>query len=194
MAVEDAEAPCGEYEQRCAGEEDADELDGKQPRLALEAVGDDIDERGREDNAQQYEHRGDEIQQHEDGGSGASGLLVALLGIETRVDGDKRCRKDAFAEEVLEHVGDAEGGLESIGGKRVAEVVGEDALADEADELGEQDAGGDRKRGGPAVRLLRFGQVGQVGGRGGFGHAWFGFVLAYLPGDRRGSVQWVSVS
>ncbi len=163
VAVEDAEAPGREHEQGRAGKEDADELDGKQARLALEAVGDDVHQRGGEEHTQQHEHRSDENQDGEDGGGGAGGLLVALFGVQARVDGDERCRKNAFAEEVLQHVGDAEGRLEGVGSHGVAEVVGEDALADESDELGEQDAGGDGQGGGAAVGLLRPGL--RYGGR-----------------------------
>ena len=107
----------------------------------------------------------------EDGGGGAGGLFVALFGVKPRVDGDERCRKNAFTEEVLQHVGDAEGGLEGIRGHGVAEVVGEDTLADKADELGEQDAGGDGQRSGAAVGLPGFGKIRQVGWGCGIGHA-----------------------
>ena len=163
MAVEDAEAPGREHQQRRAGEQDADKLDGEQARLAPEAVGDHVDQRGREEHAQQHQHRGDQHQDGEDGGGRAGGLFVALFGVQPRVDGDERRRQNAFAKEVLQHVRDAEGGFEGVGGHGVAEVVGEDALAHQADDFGEQDAGRDGQGGGAAVGLLRFGKVGQVG-------------------------------
>ena len=193
VAVEDAEAPGREHEQGRAGKEDADELDGKQARLALEAVGDDVHQRGGEEHTQQHEHRSDENQDGEDGGGGAGGLLVALFGVQARVDGDERCRKDAFAEEVLQHVGDAEGRLEGVGSHGVAEVVGEDALADESDELGEQDAGGDGQGGGAAVGLLRFGEIWQSAGISGrvvgVRCRACALALAYRSASASGSVQ-----
>ncbi len=142
----------------------------------MKAGDDDVDEQRGEKHAGEHEKRGDKHQNGKDGAGGAGGLVVALLGIEPGVDGDEGCRENAFAEEVLQHVGDAEGGLEGIGGHGVAEIMREDTLADKADELGEQDAGGDGKGGGAAVRLLRpglryCGQVRRVGWGCGVRHA-----------------------
>ena len=126
----------------------------------MKAGRDHVDQQRSEQHAKQH-HRGcNQHEEGEDGGGGAGGLFVALFGIEAGVDGDERCREDPFAKEVLQHVGDAEGGLEGVGSHGVAEVVGEDALTDEADDLGKHDAGGDGERGRAAVVRLRFGQIG----------------------------------
>src|SRR5262249_20683613 len=90
--------------------------------------------------------------------------LLATLGEEARVDRDERRRQDTLAEEVLEEVRDAERGLERAGGVGVAEVMREDALADEARDAREEDAGADRQRREPAAPLGAF-----MGG-GGCGH------------------------
>jgi hypothetical protein len=71
---------------------------------------------------------------------------VALFGAEPRVDGDEGGGEHALAEEVLQEVGNAKGGAKGVGGVGVAEVVSEDAVADEADEAAEQDADGDEMR------------------------------------------------
>jgi len=44
----------------------------------------------------------------------------------------------------LQDVGDADAGLEGVGGVRVAEVVREDAFADEAGDAAQQDTGRDQ--------------------------------------------------
>jgi hypothetical protein len=43
----------------------------------------------------------------------------------------------------LQDVGDAEAGFEGVGGAGVAEVVGEDALADQSGDAAQEDASGD---------------------------------------------------
>ncbi len=162
-------------------------------RLAPEAVGDHVDQRGGKEHPEQHQHGRDQHQDGEDGGGGAGGLFVALLGVQPRIHRNERCGENAFAEEVLQHVRDAEGGLECVGSHGVAEVVGEDALAHQADDFRQQDAGGDGQGGGAAVGLLRFGQIGQVGRylvrgwRRGFGHACSGVrsslsSIAAMPG------------
>jgi len=47
-------------------------------------------------------------------------------------------------EQVLQEIGNAEGRVESVGGVIEAEIMGEDALADQADQAAEQDAGADQ--------------------------------------------------
>ena len=65
---------------------------------------------------------------------------------ELRVDGDERRGEDALAEEVLQEVRDLERGLERAGRGGVAEVVREDALADESGDAAQQDARGHEHR------------------------------------------------
>ncbi len=75
----------------------------------------------------------------------ASSLASALaaFGAEAGVDRNERCGENAFAQQILQHVGDAEGGAIGVGGQRGSEIVGEEALADEATEAAEQNSGGD---------------------------------------------------
>jgi hypothetical protein len=68
---------------------------------------------------------------------------VALLRPKPRIDRNKRCRQNTFAEEVLQYIRDAERGAESIGGVRVSEIVSEDAIADQPHEAAKQDASRD---------------------------------------------------
>ena len=66
---------------------------------------------------------------------------------ERRVDGNERGRERPFAEEVLEKIRDPERRHECIGGVGLkAEIVSEDALADEAGEPAAEDADGDERR------------------------------------------------
>ena len=146
MAVEDSQAPCGEDEHGRAGKEDLHEADREQALGAVKAGCDEIDEPGRGEDAGDGKQGGDEEEEREDGFGELGGFLVALLGAEARVDGDEGGRKHALAEEVLQEIGNAKRGAKCVGGIGVAEVVGEDAVAHEADEAAEQDADGDEKR------------------------------------------------
>ena len=65
---------------------------------------------------------------------------------QPRVDGDERGRERALAEDVLEEVGDSERRVEGVRRVGVAEEVGEDALADDADDAAQQDPRADEKR------------------------------------------------
>ncbi len=160
MAIENSQAPRRKHQHGRAGEKNLHEADGEQALVALKARRNEIDEPGRGEDAGDGKQGGDEEEEREDGFGELGGFLVALLGAEARVDGDEGGRKHALAEEVLQEVGNTEGGAEGVGGIGVAEVVGEDAVADEADEAAEQDAGSDEKR-------MRFGgcAAGWVGQR-----------------------------
>ena len=66
---------------------------------------------------------------------------------ERRIHRDERRRERAFAEQVLQEVGNAERGVERVGGVGAeAEVVREDALPDEAGQPRQQNAGRDEER------------------------------------------------
>ena len=59
----------------------------------------------------------------------------------------KEARQRAFAEQVLQEVRDAHAGGERVGGVGAqAEVVREDALADQPGDPAEENAGGDQRR------------------------------------------------
>ena len=78
-----------------------------------------------------------------------------------RVHRDEGGRQHALAEQVLQEVRDAEGGVERVGGVRQAEVVREDALAHQAQHAAQQDAGGDQEgeTAGAFARRFLIGQV-----------------------------------
>ena len=76
----------------------------------------------------------------------AAGFLLVALREQARVDGNERCGEHAFAEQVLQKIRDAEGGVEGIGLVELAEVVGEDALPDQSDDAADQNPRGDQKR------------------------------------------------
>ena len=146
MAVENSQAPRGEDEHGRAGKKNLHEVDGEQALVAMKAGGNEIDEPGRGEDAGDRQQGGDEKQEREDGFGELRGFFAALLGAEARIDGDEGGRKHALAEKILQKIGNAKRGAEGVGGVGVAEVVREDAIADEADQAAEQDADGDEKR------------------------------------------------
>jgi hypothetical protein len=76
----------------------------------------------------------------------------------------------------LQDVGDAKAGLKGVGGGGVAEVMGEDALADQAGDAAEEDAGGDQPGEIRAVADVARFAVGR-GGRRGSGSGGWRFVI-----------------
>jgi len=132
VAVEDAEAPGGSDEKACAGKEDAHEEDGEFAFFAVEAGSDGVDEPGSGEDAEKNKDGSAEGEKRGYGTGGLAGFLfvVGIAGEQAGVDGDEGGGEDAFAEKILEEIGDAEGGFENVGGIGIAEVVSEDAVAD----------------------------------------------------------------
>jgi hypothetical protein len=152
VAVEHAEAPCGHHEQRDAREQDAHQQDRELAGLAFEAWREDLHERGRADDAEQRDQRGDQRQQRADRARDPRGLRFATLGKQPRIDRDERGREHALTEQVLQEVRDAQRGPERIRRGGEAHVVGDRALADEAGDARQEDAGADRHRTAEASR------------------------------------------
>ena len=98
---------------------------------------------GRTEDSEGNDDAGYEGQQSEYGFGEFAGLALAAFGTEAGIDRNERCGEDAFAEQILQHVGNAEGGAIGVGGQRGSEIVGEEALADESAEAAEQNSGGD---------------------------------------------------
>ena len=73
--------------------------------------------------------------------------LLVLVDEVIGEHGDEGRRKCPFGEEVAEEVGDPEGGDERVRGEPGAEKVGEDLLADEAEQPGNESRGADEGRG-----------------------------------------------
>ena len=142
MAVQDAQAPGGEDEEPHAREQDAHDADGELADLALESGSHEPDDRGRGQDADGDDHADGEREQGGHDSGHAARQRFVLLREQPRIDGDEGRGEDTFAEEVLEEVRDAKGGLEGAGGVGVAEIVGEDALAHEAGDAAEEDPRG----------------------------------------------------
>jgi len=74
---------------------------------------------------------------------------VAFFGAQASIDRNKRRRKDSFAKEVLQKVGNAESCSKSVRSIGVAEVVGKDTIADQPNQAAEQNTRSDRQRRSP---------------------------------------------
>ena len=174
MAVEDPQAPGRQHEDADAREHDPGELDGQLVLVLGEAGHEQVGERPREQDADQADDAGERGEQAGDCAGQVAGLLVAALGAQAGVDGDERGRQHPLAEQVLHEVGDAQRGLERVGGRSRAEEGGGDHLPDQPGAARQQDAGGDQQRaagvgpgGGLGLGGRRSGAVGRSGlGRG----------------------------
>ena len=69
-------------------------------------------------------------------------LFPFLARDERGIDRNERRRQRAFAEQILEKIGNAEGGHERVGRVGEAEILGEEPLADEAAQPAAEDAEG----------------------------------------------------
>ena len=108
--------------------------------LAVEPGRDEIDEQRRGENAGQDDRAHHQREQRQDGAGHAVGIAPAALCDERRVDRDERRRQRAFAEQILEKVGNAERGAEGVGFGAETEIVREDTLPDQAGQPRQQDA------------------------------------------------------
>ena len=147
MAVQDAEAPGRHGEQPRAGKQDADDPDREVALLAVESRRDRRDEQRRRDDADEHEHRDDEREQRGHRAGHAVRFAAIAAREQRRIDRNERSRERPFAEQVLQEIRDAERRRERVGGVVAeAEVVREDALANEASQPAQENSGGDKRR------------------------------------------------
>ena len=142
MAVEDAEAPRREHQKAGARKEDSHDRDRQLPFVALEPWRDERYQQWRGKYPDQHENPRDEREQRRHTTSDARRLFPFLARDERGIDRNERCRQRAFAEQILEKIGNAEGRHECIGRVREAEILGEEPLADEAGQPAAEDAEG----------------------------------------------------
>ena len=145
MAVEHAQAPRRQHQQPGARKQDAHELNRERALIAVEPGRDEIDEQRRGEHAGEDDRAHHQREERQDGAGHAVGIAPLALCDERRVDRDERRRQRAFAEQILQNVGNAERRAEGVGFGAEAEVVREDALPDQAGQPRQQDAG--RRRG-----------------------------------------------
>jgi hypothetical protein len=155
VAVEDAETPGGYHEDAGAGEEDPHNRDRQRALFAAEPWCDQVDEQRRRQHADQHERRHHQDEQRGDGARHTIGLAPVAARQQRGIDRNERCRQRTLAEEVLQHVRNAQRGVEGVG--RIvaeAEIMREDPLANQAGDAAEENAGGD-ENGAAATRAAR---------------------------------------
>ncbi len=163
VAVENTEAPGGSDEEAGAREEDAHKENGELAFFTVETWGDGFNQPRSREHSEKNEHRSAKREQSSDGTGGFARFFLIAAGKEVGVDRNEGGGQDAFAEEILEKIRDTESGFKDVSGVGVAEIVGEDAIADKSSDAAEEDAGGDEK--GEAA-----GARGLCAGSGRFGH------------------------
>ena len=146
MAVENSETPGGEHQQSGAGKQDAHQPDGEFALGAFETRRDDPDQVRRQQDTDQHEHGRGERQDRAHRSGHAAGFLLVALGEQARVHRNEGRGEHAFAEQVLQEIRDAEGGVEGIGLIELAEVVRKDALPHQSDDAADQNPRGYQKR------------------------------------------------
>ena len=154
MAVEHAEAPRRQHQQRDTREQDAYEIDRERARVAGEAGREDLDEHVRERDARECDRARDEREQRADGARDERGLRVLALGLQPRVDRDERRGQHALAEQVLQQIRNAQRRAKRAGIGRDPEVVRDRTLADQPGEARQHDPRLHRERAAAAARGL----------------------------------------
>jgi hypothetical protein len=132
MAVEHAKAPCGGDEQTGSREQNAHEENGKFALFAVKAGSDGIDQPGRSEDAEKHDNGSAETKQCRDSASGFASFLFVASSKELGINRDERGGEHAFAKKILQEIGDPEGSFENVRGVGIAEIVGEDAIADQS--------------------------------------------------------------
>ena len=128
-------------EQTGAWEQNADQLDRQLALGAAETRCDRGNEQRCGQDARQHQDGDDEREDGSDRAGHARRLLALATSEKRGVDGNERGRERALAEQILQRVRDAKRRHEGV--RRIgfqAEVVGEDALADEAGDAAAEDA------------------------------------------------------
>src|SRR5579875_214214 len=90
---------------------------------------------GKDSGPDQY--RRHQKKQGEDGLSQPGSFLMTSLRTQTGIYRDERCREHAFAEEVLQKIGDAEGGAKGICRSGSTKIMRKDALPDQTNHAAE---------------------------------------------------------
>ena len=147
MAVQHSKAPGRKNQQARGGEENSDETNRQLALFAVKSGSDEFDEPRSSEDANQDERRCRESEKRENCTGSFLGLLAIVAGKKLGVDGNEGRGQNAFAEKILQKIGNADGGFEGVGGVRVAEIMGEEAVANEAGNAAEEYSGGDEKGG-----------------------------------------------
>ena len=121
----------------------------------MESADDQVRDEGCGQHAEQHDHRRSERQDGRYGARYTAGFLLVFLGQQLRVNGNKRGREHALAEQRLQHVGDAERRAPRGGYRGEPEHSRKNPLADKSDEPREQDSGG-HQHGMPAGAFALF--------------------------------------
>ena len=111
----------------------------------MEAWGDGFNEPGSREYSDEDKNGSAESQKSGDSTGGFASFVLVVTREKTGINRNEGGGEDAFAEEILKEVGDTEGGSENVGGVRVAEVMGEDAIADQAGDAAEENASRDEE-------------------------------------------------
>ena len=125
----------------------------------VESFGQQVDERGAEDDSQNAEHADDENQRGGDQVGKNGGFLAALLRQGLAEDGDEGGRERAFGEQVAREIGDAEAQQEGVVDEAGPEQAGHHDFAQQARDAGHGHGHGD-DAGGPNHAFGRGGTLG----------------------------------
>jgi len=146
MTIEDSQAPRGKNQQAGAGKENAHQPNRQFAFFTVKSGGDQVNQIGSGQDSEQHEDRGRQGQQRGDGAGGSPGLFVVIPREQSGVDRNERSGENSFAKHILQKIGNSECGAEGVCCVRVAEVVREDAVADQACDAAEENTGCDQER------------------------------------------------
>ena len=147
------------------GEHDAGEEDDALAFGGIEAGGDEFDELGRENFGERDQDDEDHAHHGHHGGKGAPAFVFAFFGDVHGENRDESYAERAACDQIIQEIGESEGGVVGVGDGVGADLVGDGPFAEEPENAAEQHAGHDDAGGGgdAAVKVVGRRHVGEYG-------------------------------
>ena len=147
MAIQYSQTPGRKHQQPRAWKENAHQRNGQIALRSGKPGRDDVDQPGRHQHADQAQYRDRQCQRRAHRARHLARLFLLAFGQQSRVDRDKGRRQHAFAEQVLQKIGNSKCGVEGVRGVRAqSEIMREHAQPHQSDQAAEQNTGGYQKR------------------------------------------------
>ena len=163
---QDCRDDAADVKEDLCGQQNAGQMDSQVHLRGREAVKHPAHELRREDFGEDGAHDHDRSHDRDDDGKGFLRVGIALLREKSRIDRDEGDRSRAPGHDVVEPVGQREGGDVGVGLRACAEGVGDVGLADVADHAREHDRRHQQQRGREGRVLVRGTKEPQKSGHG----------------------------
>ena len=118
----------------------------------MESGSDEVDQDRRCQHARQHQRRGEQGENCEDSAGDTACFFLFFAGQKVGINRNERSGQHTFAKKVLQKVRNTQRGAKGIGGIGIAEIVSEDAVANQARDTTEKNPGSHQRGGRPGFR------------------------------------------